>query len=109
MNEPAKIVYEDNDIDIGTVFIEDTEKVIEFKISNGGGRSFYLRDVVSSCDCTHAEYSDENVLGGESTTVKVTLNPSLLQEGAFERMIGVYSSLKNRPDTLYFHGVAKHK
>lgn len=109
MNEPAKIVFEDNDIDIGTVYQEDTEKVIEFKITNGGGRSFYLRDVVSSCECTHAEFSTDYVRGGESTIVKVTLNPSMVEEGPFERLLGVYSNLKNRPDTLSFHGVVKHK
>lgn len=108
-SEPAKIVYEETDKDIGDVYFEDGEKVIEFKLTNGGGQPFHLRDVVSSCECTRTEYSDEQLYGGESTIIKVYFDPSELNDGAFERMIGVYSDLKKRPDTLYFHGVTKHR
>jgi hypothetical protein len=107
--EPAKIAFEVTDLDIGDVYYEDGEKVIEFKISNEGGRPFHLRDVVSTCECTRTEFSDEQLYGGESTTIKAYLNPEELPEGAFERMLGVYTDLKKRPDTLYFHGVAKHR
>lgn len=108
-SEPAKIVFEVTDLDIGDVYYEDGEKIIEFKVSNEGGRPFHLRDVVSTCECTRTEFSDEQLYGGESTTIKAYLDPSELAEGAFERMLGVYTDLKKLPDTLYFHGVAKHR
>ena len=108
-NEPAKIVYEETDKDIGDIYFEDGEKVIEFKITNEGGRPFHLRDVISGCECTRTEYSHDQFYGGESTTITVHFDPSELTEGAFERMLGVYTDLKKLPDTLYFHGVAKHR
>lgn len=109
MKEPPQVVYELTDYDIGTVYLEDTVHIVKMKVSNGGGQCFRFIDVVSSCDCTKTEFDKEPLYHGDESTIKVTLNPSLLDEGAFERMIGVYTDLKKRPDTLYFHGIAKHK
>ena len=108
-NLPAKLVYEQTDQDLGTVVIEEGPRVIKYTLRNDGGQYFHLVDVVSTCDCTKTDYNKKPVYGGDDVTIKVTFDPMDLPEGAFERMIGVYSNLKKRPDTLYFHGVAKHK
>lgn len=106
---PAKLVYEQTDQDLGSVIIEDGTRVVKYTIRNDGGHYIYLADVVSSCDCTKIDFSRDNLWAGEKTTIKVTFDPKDLPEGDFERMIGVYTNMKQRPDTLYFHGVAKHK
>jgi len=108
--EPPKLVYEQTDQDLGTIFIEDGPKVVKFTLRNEGGQYIHLIDVISTCDCTKTEFdSKELVYGGDDMTIKVTFDPKDLTEGSFERMIGVFTNTKKRPDTLYFHGVAKHK
>ena len=108
-NEKGPLVYEETDIDLGDIVIEDGAKNLEFHLLNNGEKAFFIQTVVTSCDCTEAEYNKEFVYRGKGTTIKVKFDPSTLNEGAFERMIGVYSSIKQCPDTLYIHGVAKHK
>ena len=108
-NDPARLVYDETDLDIGNVVIEGGIKTLEYRIFNRGGKPFFIKTVVSSCECTDTEFKEEFVYSGKETVVRVKFDPSSLNEGAFERMIGVYSSVKQLPDTLYFHGVAKHK
>ena len=108
--EPAKMVYEETDIDLGDIFIEDGVKTLEFVVRNGGDMPLSINDVVSSCDCTTTHFDRTTQLyRDDKTTIRVEFNPKDVTVGPFERMVGVYSSLKRRPDTLYFHGVAKHK
>lgn len=108
-NAPAKVVYEQTDIDLGDIYAEDGPKKVKFKVKNDGGGAFRIVNVASTCDCTDAEYSSDFVYGGESTTINVTLNVAKLYDGGFERMIGVQTDLKQQLDTLYFHGVVKHR
>lgn len=106
---PAEVSYEETDLDIGDVIIEDGIKKLEFIVKNTGGNAFRVTSVSTSCDCTHADYDPNFIYGGKQTAITVTLDPKDLADGAFERLIAVYTDLKQNPDTLSFHGVAKHK
>ena len=108
-NNPALAVYDSMDKDIGEVAIGDKPITIEFQLTNEGDRSLHIRDVVTTCDCTDAKFSDESLFNGDKTIITVSLKTKAIAEGPFERMIGVYTSVRQRPDTLYFHGVAKHR
>ena len=108
-NLPAKLVFEQTDLDLGTIYYEDGPLDLQYTIRNDGGQYLYLVDVVSTCDCTTPEFNHDNLYGGDAQTIKVTFNPQEVPEGDFERMIGVFTNLTKRPDTLYFHGVVKHK
>lgn len=108
-NLPAKLVFEQTDQNLGTIYFEDGPRVVEYTIRNDGGNYLYLVDVVSTCDCTKTDFSGDPLWGGDEAKVKVTFDPKDLAEGDFERMIAVFTNLKKGPDTLYFHGVAKHK
>lgn len=106
---PAKPVFEATDVDLGTVYIEDGEKVIEYTVRNEGEKYFWIIDVIPSCECTRTEFDDKEVKDGEKTTVKLILNLGKLDPGPFEREANVYTNFSKQPITLYFHGVAKHK
>ena len=106
---PAKPVYDRTDIDLGIVYIEDGEKVLEYHVRNEGDKYFWIIDANSGCECTRAEFSTQEVKKGESTTIKVFLNPAKIDPGSFERDLNVFTNLSNDPQTLYIHGVAKHK
>lgn len=106
---PAKPVFEVTDIDLGTVCIEDGEKVLEYTVRNEGDKYFWIKDVVASCECTRTEFDTHEVKDGEQTIVKLILNLGKLDPGPFERDANVYTNLSKEPITLYFHGVAKHK
>lgn len=109
-NEPPKAVYSHTDLDLGTIYYEDGPRVVDFTIRNEGGQYLHLIDVVSSCDCTKTDFDPADlVYGGDDLTIKVTFNPKDVNEGAFERLLAVYTSVKKTPDTLSFHGVIKHK
>ena len=108
--EPPKLVFEQTDLDLGTIYIEDGPRVIEYTLRNEGGQYIHLIDVVSSCDCTKTDFdSQELAYGGEELSFKVQFDPKDIYDGPFERALAVYTNAKKRPDTLYFHGVAKHK
>ena len=106
---PAKPVFEATDVDLGTVNIEDGEKVIEYTVHNDGEKYFWIIDVVASCECTRTEFDSQEVKDGEQTTVKLILDLGKLDPGPFERDANVYTNLSKQPITLYLMGVAKHK
>lgn len=106
---PAKPVFDVTDVDLGTVYLSDSSKVIEYTVRNEGDKYFWIIDVVASCECTKAEFDTHEVKDGEQTTIKLILNPSKLNSGPFERDANVYTNISKEPITLYFHGVAKQK
>lgn len=108
-DEPAMASYNTEDRDIGDIYVEDGTVKIKFQVTNIGGKPMYIKNVTTSCECTSATYDERFIYSGDNAEIVVTLDPSNFSDGAFERMVGVYTSAKQRPDTLYFHGVAKHK
>jgi len=106
---PAKPVFETTDVDLGTIYFEDGDKVIEYTVRNEGDKYFWIVDVVTSCDCTRTEFDTHEVKDGEETTIKLILNPMWLKPGPFERDANVYTNLSKKPIPIYFHGVAKTK
>lgn len=108
-NNPPHAVYDSIEKDLGEVLISDKPVTLEFEVTNDGDRSLHIFDVATTCDCTETKFSDEQLFNGDKTVITVSLNTKDFVEGPFERMIGVRTNAKQRPDTLYFHGVAKRK
>ena len=106
---PAKPVYDRTEVDLGTVYIEDGVKTLEFHVRNEGDKYFWIIDANSGCECTRAEFSTQEVKKGESTTIKVFLDPAKIDPGSFERDLNVFTNLSNDAQTLYMRGVVKHK
>ena len=46
-NLPAKLVFEQTDLDLGTIYYEDGPLDLQYTIRNDGGQYLYLVDVVS--------------------------------------------------------------
>ena len=106
---PAKPVFDVTDVDLGTVYLSDSAKVIEYIVRNKGDKYFWIIDVVTSCECTKTEFDTQEIKNGEQSTIKLILIPDKLTQGPFEREANVYTNISKEPITLYFHGVAKAK
>lgn len=72
-----------------------------FTIENKGGQNLEIKKVATSCGCTTAKASSENIAPGEKTDLQVTYNTAAMSgehaKGDQERIIYVRSNDPNNP------------
>jgi len=98
----APISVSDTDFDIGTVKIGEVVSH-NFQIANHGSDTLYLRDIVSSCDCTTAIASQNFIEPSGSVTLKVKFKGDK-PEMDFFRTIDVFYTGYDNPTTFEIHG-----
>lgn len=67
-NDSTTVEVSCDSIDIGRVSVGDSIQIV-YVLKNAGEHSLYIEDVLPSCDCTTAEFSHEEVVSGDSTTI----------------------------------------
>lgn len=96
------IAFDKTTIDYG-VITNGSDGQRYFNVRNSGDKPLIITKVKAACGCTTPEWSDEPILPGKSTKIKVGYDTSI--NGEFMRLIEVYS---NDPDngrsTLYIKG-----
>ena len=72
-NLPPRIVVEPRSQDLGQV----SQQVIDltYTVRNSGGSPLRIEKVSASCDCTKATVERQQIAPGESTPLRVVLNP----------------------------------
>ncbi|MEJ2104308.1 MAG: DUF1573 domain-containing protein [Ignavibacteriaceae bacterium] len=89
-NNPPVIYLPETEHDFGQVNEGDTVKYT-FRFVNKGGSTLTIKDIKTSCGCTAALLSDDNLLPNKEGTVKVELNTSH-RSGKMSRTVTIHSN-----------------
>ena len=73
-----------------------------FTLTNTGNAPLVIATVHASCGCTKPEFSEEPVLPGKSTGIRVKFNAQGL--GTFSKTITVYANTKDKAHLLFIKG-----
>ncbi len=101
----AKLVWEVNKVDLGTVLEEQGAQVAEFKFTHTQDSIFFVEKVWTDCGCTTVDYTEDSLHLGESGTIRVSFDPSS-GSGYFSRLIVVKGNLSGVQDSLFIEGVS---
>lgn len=94
-SSPPRIVVDPLSQDLGEQPQVSMELV--YTISNAGGKQLNIEKISTSCGCTYAE-ADQNILApGESTSLRVTLDP--IEDNLFGDLTRVIYIRSNDPQT----------
>lgn len=75
-----------------------------FTVTNTGDKPLIISRVQPACGCTTPEFSQDPIMPGQSSKIKVGYNTQL--ENAFEKLIEVYSNDPvNSRSVIYIKGV----
>ena len=91
--------------DFGKVNIKDGAVSCSFKVTNTGKEPINIYVVTSSCSCTTASWTREDIAPGESGTISVKYTND---EGPypFDKALTVYLSCLEKPVILHVKGTA---
>ncbi len=95
------IEFENLKHDFGVIPFESDGTYI-FKFKNTGSKNLKIEDVKTTCGCTVPEWSDNEILPGESGEIKIKYNTRI--SGKFEKGITVHANVKNSPVVLKISG-----
>lgn len=99
------ISYDRTKIDLGEIRKDTIDHKYEFKYSNVGGGILKMENVSTSCFCTTAEFSEEELKLGEEGILTVTLNlKEVSTQMGMLREIYVKTNASDVPDTLALIG-----
>ncbi|MBO4768823.1 MAG: DUF1573 domain-containing protein [Bacteroidales bacterium] len=92
-------------IDMGKVDIRDGAVNCSFEVTNIGSEPLNIFAVTSSCSCTSAKWTREDIAPGASGTINVTYTND---EGPypFDKTLTVYISGYERPVILHVKGTS---
>lgn len=100
-----RISYDRTSIEIGDIKKDTIDHVYEFKYSNMGNGILKMEEVSTSCFCTTAKFSDEELAPGETGTLTVVLNlRDVSTQMGMLREFYVKTNASRVPDTLSIIG-----
>lgn len=85
----AEVKLLDPEYNFGVILETAGEQTGEARLVNTGTEPTFIRDVRPSCGCTGAEYDDQLLQPGDTTTVSFTYNPAG-RPGKFAKTVKVY-------------------
>jgi len=94
-SSPPRIVVDPLFQDLGELPQVSMELV--YKISNVGGKQLIIEKISTSCGCTYAEIDKNNLAPGESTSLRVTLDP--IEDNLYGDLTRVIYLRSNDPQT----------
>lgn len=93
-NKPPEIQVEPTSRDLGEIPQEPIE--LTYEIRNSGGSNLTISKILTSCGCTEAEVDRDTIPAGESTTLRVTLDPT--EDNLYGNIVRVIYIRSNDPD-----------
>jgi hypothetical protein len=94
-SSPPQIVVEPTLQDLGEVPQEPIE--LSYTVRNEGGSPLQIEKISTSCDCTEATLDRQTIPPGESTQLRVTLDPT--EDNLYGNLLRVIYIRSNDPDT----------
>jgi len=86
-NKLATVSFKETTWDFGTIK-EGAWPVHEFEFTNNDSKPIFIIDAITSCDCTHIDFSKEPIMPGKTAKIKVGFD-SKGKDGNYNRTITV--------------------
>ncbi len=99
----AEIKWLTKDYDFGTIKEVAGPKTGVVKFVNLGPESTIITRVRTSCGCTDAEYTEGEIMPGDTATVSFTYNPKG-RPGRFEKNVKVYTGANQELNVITIRG-----
>ena len=99
----ARLVFEPDTWDFGTIRESDGRVSHTFTGVNRGDKPLVILDVVTSCGCTVPEFSRQPVTPGGKTQITVTYDP-MNRPGTFTKELWVYSNERKKVAPITVQG-----
>ena len=99
----SALVFESTTLDFGTIDEAGGKQQRSFEAINRGEEPISIREIVSTCDCTVAEYDSSTIAPGEHFRFDVVYDP-WGRPGRFERTLYLWSSDSEVPVELHIKG-----
>ena len=101
--EECVLRFEPERVDFGHINESDGIVTRSFTITNASTEEITISEIVSTCDCTVADYKDVRIAPKESFEVKVSYNP-LNRPGRFDRPLFIFVEGYNEPFEIEIRG-----
>ena len=101
--EECVVRFEPERVDFGHINESDGIVTRSFTITNTSTKEITISEIVSTCDCTVADYKDVRIAPKESFEVKVSYNP-LNRPGRFDRPLFIFIEGHNEPFEIEIMG-----
>lgn len=99
----ARLVFEPDTWDFGTIRESDGRVSHTFTGVNRGDKPLVILDVVTSCGCTAPEFSRRPVTPGGTTQITVTYDPTN-RPGTFTKELWIYSDERKKVASITVQG-----
>lgn len=97
------ITFDRNLNNFGIINEKDGKVSCKFVFVNSGDMPLKLKNVESSCGCAVADWSEAEIVPGDSGVIAVTFNPAG-RSGPFNKTIKIYSNASNEMSVLRLIG-----
>lgn len=92
--QAQEITFSETKIEWGTVQEKDGDVSHDFRFMNTGDKPLLIKNVITSCGCTSAEWSKEAYQPGEKGTIRLTYHPEGRKETDINLVAEVYTNAK---------------
>ena len=94
-SSPPRIVVEPDSQDLGEIPQKPLE--LTYTVRNDGGSPLTIEKISTSCGCTYAEIDKDTLSPGETTILRVTLDPT--EDNLYGNLTRVIYLRSNDPET----------
>lgn len=92
--QAQEITFSETKIEWGTVQEKNGDVSHDFRFMNTGDKPLLIKNVITSCGCTSAEWSKEAYQPGEKGTIRLTYHPQGRKEADINLVAEVYTNTK---------------
>jgi hypothetical protein len=96
--EADKTTYDFGNIKMGE------SNTVDFQLKNTGNEALLIHQIITSCDCTAADWDKQPIAPGKTAKIKVKIKPD--KGGRFNKTIEVYCNIKVSPVKLTISGTS---
>ena len=91
-NRPPMLLFESYTQELGTISADDAPQAVRFPFLNQATDTLWITDVVTSCDCTTAQFATTKLAPQGRGELTLTFNPHLRSGHLFQQAF-VYTNL----------------
>ena len=102
----AKIVFDEEEHDFGTINEESGATSFIFYFTNKGDKPLIIQRISVSCGCTTSDWTKKPVIPGAKGEIMITYHPEN-RPGEFQQRLCVFSNAENDQVFLGIHGFVK--
>ena len=103
-NEGARLKFEQNSYDFGTISRKGEDRECEFCFVNSGSEPLVILSAQTSCSCLKVDFSRKPIAPGQKGVVKLLVEVRKMEKGVFHRVVQIKSNSATGTEILTIKG-----